>query len=87
MEESKPKRPRGFAAMSEEKRRELGRRGGKKAHAIGKANKFTSETAKAAALIVRDRGTAHSFTSEEARVAGRKGGRIAQEDQIGTDPQ
>ena len=45
---------RGFAAMSEERQREIASKGGKAAHA---------------------KGTAHQFTSEEARRAGRKGGR------------
>jgi uncharacterized protein len=48
------KKPRGFAAISPEKRREISRLGGKAAHA---------------------RGTAHEFTTEEARTAGSKGGR------------
>jgi general stress protein YciG len=52
--ESKPKRPRGFAAMERKLVSEIARKGGKAAHSAG---------------------TAHEFTSEEARVAGRKGGR------------
>jgi len=45
---------RGFAAMDENKQREIASKGGKAAH---------------------EKGTAHEFTSEEARAAGRKGGR------------
>jgi general stress protein YciG len=52
-QESKPRRPRGFAAMDPKLVSELAKRGGKAAHRAG---------------------TAHQFTSEEARVAGRKGG-------------
>lgn len=44
---------KGFAAMSPEKQRELSSKGGKAAHASGRA---------------------HQFTSEEARLAGAKGG-------------
>jgi len=44
---------RGFAAMDEQRRREIASKGGKAAH---------------------EKGTAHEFTSEEARIAGRKGG-------------
>ena len=44
---------RGFAAMDEERQREIASKGGRTAH---------------------ERGTAHEFTSEEARAAGRKGG-------------
>jgi general stress protein YciG len=51
--ETKPRRPRGFAAMDPKLVSELAKRGGKAAHRAG---------------------TAHQFTSEEARVAGRKGG-------------
>jgi general stress protein YciG len=46
-------KPRGFAAMTPEKQREIARRGGRAAHA---------------------RGTAHEFSKEEARVAGKRGG-------------
>jgi general stress protein YciG len=44
---------RGFAAMDQEKQREIASKGGRAAHA---------------------KGTAHEFTPEEARDAGRKGG-------------
>ena len=44
---------RGFAAMDEDKQREIASKGGKAAH---------------------EKGTAHEFSSEEAREAGRKGG-------------
>jgi len=47
---------RGFASMSPEKKREIASKGGKAAHALG---------------------TAHKWTSEEAQVAGRKGGSIS----------
>jgi len=52
--ESKPKRPRGFAAMDRTLVSAIARKGGKAAHTAG---------------------TAHEFTSDEAREAGRKGGR------------
>jgi general stress protein YciG len=55
MTDNKPKKPRGFAAMSPEKRAEISSLGGKAAHA---------------------KGTAHEFTSEQARAAGRKGGLV-----------
>lgn len=47
------KKPRGFACMDPERRRELASRGGKKAHEMG---------------------VAHKFSSEEAQMAGKKGG-------------
>lgn len=45
---SKPRRPRGFAAMSAEKRAEIASKGGKAAHVKGTAHKFKfgSELAK-----------------------------------------
>ncbi len=48
-----PKRPRGFAAMDRARVQEIASKGGKRAHEVG---------------------TAHKFTSEEARSAGSKGG-------------
>ena len=50
---TKPRRPRGFAAMDRSLVSAIARKGGKAAH---------------------EAGTAHEFTSEEARAAGRKGG-------------
>jgi general stress protein YciG len=52
-QEKSAEKPRGFAAMTPERQRELARLGGRAAHA---------------------RGTAHEFSREEARVAGRRGG-------------
>ncbi len=40
--------PRGFAAITPERRREISARGGKAAHAAGTAHKFTTEEAQAA---------------------------------------
>lgn len=45
---------RGFASMSEEKRKEIAGKGGKASH---------------------QKGTAHEFTSSEAKRAGKKGGK------------
>ncbi len=42
----KPKR--GFASMDPERQREVARRGGKAAHAKGRAHEFTSEQAREA---------------------------------------
>jgi uncharacterized protein len=50
------KSTRGFAAMDDEKQREIASRGGKAAHQYGNA---------------------HEWTSEEAREAGKKGGRVS----------
>lgn len=69
-----PGKPRGFAAMSPEKRREMGSRGGRAAHARGVANTFTTETARAAGRIPHERGTAHKWSSDAAREAGKLGG-------------
>ncbi len=69
---------RGFAAMDPAKQREIASRGGKAAHAKGRAHEFTPEQAREAGrkggLRAHQKGTAHQFTSEEAQAAGRKGG-------------
>ena len=41
-------RGRGFASMSPEKKREIASKGGKSAHSLGTAHKWTSEEAQAA---------------------------------------
>jgi uncharacterized protein len=51
--DKRQKSPRGFAAMDQEKQREIASKGGRAAH---------------------QKGTAHEFTADEAREAGRKGG-------------
>lgn len=56
MSEQAEKKPRGFAALTPEERRERASHGGKASQA---------------------RGTAHRWTSEEARDAGRKGGSLS----------
>lgn len=48
-----PRRRRGFASMDPARQREIASLGGRRAHQLG---------------------TAHRFTTEEARAAGRKGG-------------
>lgn len=71
MSEDKKK---GFAAMTPERRKEIGRLGGKAAHANGVGHKFTSETGRAAGKKAHEDGKARTWTSEEAREAGRRGG-------------
>lgn len=51
--EGQPKKPRGFAVMDSDRQREIASKGGRSAHQLG---------------------TAHKYTSEEARIAGKKGG-------------
>lgn len=60
MENDEGKSNRGFAAMDEDKQREIASKGGKAAH---------------------EKGTAHEFTPEEAKEAGRKGGQARQGNQ------
>lgn len=62
---TRPRRPRGFAAIDRKLLGEIARKGGKAAHSAG---------------------TAHEFTSEEARVAGRKGGLASHAKRRKTDP-
>lgn len=47
-EPAKGKSKRGFAAMSPEKRREIASKGGRTAHALGKAHQWNTESARAA---------------------------------------
>ena len=72
------KEERGFAAMDEEKQREIASKGGKVAHEKGTAHEFSPEEAREAGSkggeVAHEKGTAHEFTPEEAREAGRKGG-------------
>jgi uncharacterized protein len=42
--------PRGFASQSPEKRREIASKGGKRAHELGLAHKWTREEAKEAGI-------------------------------------
>jgi general stress protein YciG len=83
--EPQSRKLRGFATMSPERRRALGRRGGKSAHENGRAHTFNAETARAAGRVPHERGTAHHWTKEEAREAGRKGGNTPKRPR-GSDP-
>ncbi|MGZ3416367.1 MAG: KGG domain-containing protein [Polyangiales bacterium] len=58
-------KPRGFAALSPEQRREIARKGGKRAHALGRAHRFDSEAASAAGKIPHQRGTAYRPKKKE----------------------
>jgi uncharacterized protein len=46
--QTQKERGRGFTSMSPEKHREVASKGGKTAHALGRAHKWTSEEAQAA---------------------------------------
>jgi len=61
--EAPTKQRRGFAAMDNAKQREIASKGGKAAHAQGRA---------------------HVFTSEEAKVAGSKGGKATRKRTVTT---
>jgi hypothetical protein len=74
---------RGFASMDPEKQHEIASKGGKAAAEHGDTSKrgFASmdpekqhEIASKGGKAAHEKGTAHEFTSEEAREAGRKGG-------------
>src|SRR5947207_3426274 len=68
---------RGFASMDPARLREVCSKGGKSVHAKGRAYRFNSAKARDANRIARARGLLHRFTSEEARLAGSKGGRTS----------
>lgn len=69
-----PPSRRGFAAMSPEQHRDIASRGGKKAHALGRAHRFTPEEAKAAG----HKGGA-KVSQDRAHMAaiGRRGGKVS----------
>ncbi len=75
---------RGFAAMTPEQRREIGRLGGVAAHERGSAHHFTSEEAREAGRkggkACQESGQAPRFTSDSAREAGRRGGAAVSRD-------
>lgn len=58
-EQKEAPRRHGFAALTPEQRRELGRRGGKRSHELGRGHRFDSESASAAGKIPHQRGTAY----------------------------
>jgi hypothetical protein len=72
------KSKQGFASMDLATRRAIASRGGKAAHASGRAHVFTRAEAAAAGSkggkAAQAKGVCHRFTSAQARVAGRKGG-------------
>src|SRR5690625_6999260 len=72
----------GFGSMDEQKQREIASKGGKAAHAQGKAHEFSSEEAREQGAkggrAAHESGNALECSSEEARKAGRKGGQQSQ---------
>jgi general stress protein YciG len=68
---TRPMVARGFAGMDVEKRREIARRGGKAAHAQGRAHRFTTEEARAAG---KKGGDSVSRDREHMAAIGRLGG-------------
>jgi uncharacterized protein len=67
-------KPRGFAAMSKERRREIASKGGKAAHEQGTAHEFRSDTAEARAAGKKG-GLSVSQDSQHMAEIGSKGGK------------
>jgi general stress protein YciG len=68
---------RGFAAMGEERQKEIARKGGRAAHAMGRAHEFTREEARAAGKKggeVVSRNRAHM--AEIGRIGGKSRGKL-----------
>jgi general stress protein YciG len=65
--------------MTPERRKEIASKGGRAAHAQGRAHRFTHEEAKEAGKkggrSTQAKGLGHRWTIEEAQQAGRKGGK------------
>jgi hypothetical protein len=68
----RPNRNRGFASMDLSKQREIASKGGKAAHAQGRAHEFTADEARAAG---RKGGEVVSRDREHMAAIGRAGGR------------
>ncbi|AOB30658.1 hypothetical protein AKI39_08070 [Bordetella sp. H567] len=62
------RKPRGFAAMGPEFQREIAAQGGRAAHRLGKAHRFTSQEARAAATKRHAARQAQPGTSSETPV-------------------
>jgi general stress protein YciG len=65
---------KGFASFSEEKRREVSAKGGKAAHALGRAHEFTADEARDAG---RKGGATTAKNREHMSEIGKKGGKAA----------
>jgi general stress protein YciG len=61
-----PKKPRGFAALTPERRAEIASQGGIAAHRSGRAHQFTSEEAKAAGKLGGMRAKKNRMAQETA---------------------
>ncbi|SRR5258706_9476514 len=70
-------RLRGFASMDREQRRQIASKGGKAAHRLGRAHKYTSEQAREAG---RKGGIAVSQNRDHMAQIGRKGGHAVSSD-------
>lgn len=72
-------RPRGLAALSPERRREIARQGGRCSarRKMALPAERRREIAQAGARALHARGLAHQWTSEEAAAAGQIGGTIS----------
>lgn len=70
---ARPKGRRGFASMSREKRAAIASKGGRAAHALGRAHQWTPDAAKAAG-VKGGRTLAAARGSEYFRALGQKGG-------------
>jgi general stress protein YciG len=68
---------RGFASMDREERKRIASKGGKTAHKLGRAHKYTSEQAREAG---RKGGIAVSRNREHMAEIGRKGGHAVSND-------
>jgi general stress protein YciG len=68
---------RGFASMDQEQRKQIASRGGKAAHRLGRAHKYTPEQAREAG---RKGGIAVSRDREHMAQIGRKGGHAVSND-------
>jgi general stress protein YciG len=80
----RPKSNRGFASMDLERQREIASKGGKAAHAQGRAHEFTADEARAAG---RKGGEIVSRDRSHMAAIGRAGGQARGRNRASTRPQ
>ncbi len=75
MEETKPKSRRGFACLAPERRREIARAGGRRAHEMGTAHEFTPDKAREAGKLGGQKISAdRKHMAEIGKIGGRSRG-------------
>lgn len=75
--QTKPKKPRGFACLTPERRREIARAGGRAAQASGRGHRYTADEARAAG---KRGGAVIGARTEHMKAIGKRGGLKSSQD-------